>query len=349
VSEVPELTPVREAHRFDEDALARYLAAELPGFSGKLEVLQFEGGQSNPTFLLRSGQAELVLRKQPPGELLRSAHQVDREHRVMKALEDTGVPVPRMHLLCEDPSVIGVVFYVMEYVRGRVFVDPVMDSVPPEDRRGVYDDLARVLSTLHSVDYRAVGLESFGRPGNYYARQISRWTKQYVASKTEEIPSMEALIAWLPEHVPDTDETVVVHGDYRLGNMIVHPTEPRIVAVLDWELSTLGHPLADLAYLCQSYYAGEGDQYALDRPDLKDLGIPTEEEFTARYCELAGRGGIENWTFYIVYNLFRSAAIIQGVYRRGLDGNASSEQALTFGGYCKARADRGWELVQAGR
>ena len=348
MSDVPELTPVRPAHRFDERALEAFLRAELPGFpaGARLAVRQFEGGQSNPTFLLAAGGEEYVLRKQPPGELLPSAHQVDREYRVMKALASTTVPVPRMHLLCEDPSVIGTKFYVMEKVEGRVYASPLMPEAAPAERAPIYRHLADVLAALHAVSPEAVGLGGFGRPGNYYERQISRWSKQYVASRTEEIPEMDALMEWLPRNVPATAaETVVVHGDYRLGNAIVHPTEPRIAAVLDWELSTLGHPLADLGYVCQTYYADEDDQHGLNRPNLHALGIPTEEEFVARYCEMAGRDGIENWRFYLVYNLFRSAAIIQGVYRRGLDGNASSETALGFAGYCRVRAARAWRLA----
>ena len=350
MSDVPELTPVRPAHRFDERALEAFLRPRLPSFpaGARLAVRQFEGGQSNPTFLLAAGGEEYVLRKQPPGELLPSAHQVDREYRVMKALASTPVPVPRMHLLCEDPSVIGTKFYVMEKVEGRVYANPTMPGTAPAERASIYRHLADVLAALHAVSPEAVGLGGFGRPGNYYERQISRWSKQYVASRTEEIPEMDALMEWLPRNVPPVSETVVVHGDYRLGNAVVHPAEPRIAAVLDWELSTLGHPLADLGYVCQTYYADEDDQHGLNRPNLHELGIPTEEEFVARYCEMAGLDGIENWRFYLVYNLFRSAAIIQGVYRRGLDGNASSETALGFAGYCRTRAARAWRLANGG-
>ena len=347
MSETPELTPVRPAHRFDEAALETFLRASLPGFPERepIAVRQFEGGQSNPTFLLGAGDREYVLRKQPPGELLPSAHAVHREYRVMKALESTAVPVPRMHLLCEDPAVIGTRFYVMEKVDGRVYANPLMPEASPSERRAIYRHLADVLAALHAVEPAAVGLDTFGRPGNYYERQISRWSKQYVASRTEDIPEMDALMEWLPRHIPAAAETVVVHGDYRLGNAIVHPREARIVAVLDWELSTLGHPLADLGYVCQTYYADEDDQHGLNRPNLPELGIPTEEEFVARYCEMAGLDGIENWHFYLVYNLFRSAAIIQGVYKRGLDGNASSDTALGFEGYCRVRAERAWRLA----
>jgi len=347
MSDTATLTPVRKAHRFDEAALDRYLRAHVAGYTGGLEVRQFEGGQSNPTFALRSGARELVLRKQPPGHLLPSAHQVDREYRVMHALRDTDVPVPRMYALCEDPSVIGTKFYVMEKVQGRVFTDLMLPGFTNDQRRALYRDLTRVLAALHSVDPVAVGLADFGRPGNYYERQISRWSKQYVASKTEEIEAMDRLMEWLPAHIPKSEETVIVHGDYRLGNVLLHPSEPRIVAVLDWELSTLGHPLADLGYVCMDYHADSYTTAGLSRPDLADFGIPSEQEFVADYCAFAGRDRIDDWDFYVIYNLFRSAGIIQGVYKRGLDGNASSATATGFKDVCRMRAERAWRLVEA--
>ncbi len=340
------LTPVREAHRFDEAALAAYLEANVAGFSGPLTVRQFEGGQSNPTFQLETPSRHYVMRKQPPGELLPSAHQVDREYRVMKALADTDVPVPEMFCLCEDKAVIGTKFYVMERVEGRVFTELLLPTLTPEERRSIYLDMARVLAALHAVDVEAVGLAEFGRPGNYYERQVGRWSKQYVASKTDEIEAMENLMAWLPENMPEQKKTVVVHGDFRLGNMLIHPTEPRIAAVLDWELSTLGDGLADLGYLCQDYH---GDSYfteGLASADLPSLGIPTEEEFVAEYCRHAGIESIDNWPFYLIYNMFRSAAIIQGVYKRGLDGNASSETATEYGDVARIRSERAWGLVE---
>lgn len=342
------LIAVRDAHRFDEQALETYLERSVAGFRGPLTVRQFEGGQSNPTFRLETPTAQYVLRKQPPGTLLPSAHQVDREYRVMSALADTDVPVPRMLAMCEDTDVIGTKFYVMEFVEGRVLPDVLLPSFSSEERRAVYADLARVLAALHQVDPEAVGLESFGRPGNYYARQISRWSKQYVASQTEPIEAMDRLMEWLPANIPPSDETVVVHGDYRLGNVLIHPEEPRIVGVLDWELSTLGHPLADLGYICMDYhvpgYSGDG----LLSPNLADLGIPSEKEFVDAYCRATRRGPIENWSYYVTYNLFRSAAIIQGVYKRGLDGNASSQTALLFADACRARSERAWALVEDG-
>ena len=339
------LTAVRDAHVFDEAALARYLAGHVEGFSGALNVRQFDGGQSNPTFALEAGGAQYVLRKQPPGELLPSAHQVDREYRVMAALADTPVPVPRMLCLCEDASVIGTKFYVMEMIEGRVFAETRLPGLGRDERRAIYLDLARVLAELHKVEPAAVGLDTFGRPGNYYARQIGRWTKQYLASRTEQIPAMDELIAWLPENIPEQGPSVVAHGDYRLGNVMLHPSEPRIVAVLDWELSTLGDALADVGYLCQDYHGESYNDLGLAGADLDALNIPTEAEMLATYCEHAGRPGIDNWTFYLAYNMFRSAAIIQGVYKRGLDGNASSDSALDYADACRLRSERGWALL----
>lgn len=342
-----ELTAVREAHRFDEAALGRYLAEHLPDCSGALTVRQFEGGQSNPTFQLEADGALYVLRKQPPGELLPSAHQVDREYRVMKALENTGVPVPRMFCLCEDPAVIGTKFYVMEMVQGRIFSELLLPSLTPPERRAIYLHLARVLACLHNVDPATVGLTDFGRPGNYYERQIGRWTKQYLASKTEQIDAMDRLMEWLPARIPEQTRSVVVHGDYRLGNTLLHPTEPRIVAVLDWELSTLGDGLADLGYLCQDYHGDSYNDAGLGGADLAALGIPGEEEMVAEYRRHAGVSRIDNWLFYLVYNMFRSASIIQGVYKRGLDGNASSDTALEYKDACRLRSEQAWALVAA--
>jgi aminoglycoside phosphotransferase (APT) family kinase protein len=342
----PELTPVRPAHRFDERALASFLDRRLGG-SVSIGVSQFEGGQSNPTFLIERGSERFVLRKKPPGKLLPSAHQVDREYRVMTALRESGVPVPETIALGEDDAVLGTAFFVMRHVPGRVIADPRLPGFTPAERGALYDDLARVLAALHGVDPEAVGLADFGRPGNYYDRQISRWSRQYHESKTDEIASMDALIEWLPKNVPASDETSIVHGDYRVGNCILHPGEPRIAAVLDWELSTLGHPLADLAYFCQSYHGEATPGSTLVGVDLAALGIPSEDRFVARYCALAGRGAIEHWPFYMVFVMFRSAAIVQGVYKRGLDGNASSEHAHQFGALVRKRADEAWQLARA--
>ena len=343
----PEITPVRAAHRFDERALASFLDQRLGGHL-ELCVSQFEGGQSNPTYLIERGGERLVLRKKPPGKLLPSAHQVDREYRVMSALRKTGVPVPETIALCEDDAVLGTSFFVMRHVPGRVISDPRLPGFAPGERTALYDDVARVLAALHTVDPAAVGLADFGKPGNYYARQISRWSRQYVDSKTDEVASMEALMEWLPANVPASDETTIVHGDYRIGNCILHPSEPKIAAVLDWELSTLGHPLADLAYFCQMYRAEATPGSSLVGFDLAGHGIPDERSFVTRYCEMAGRARIDHWAFYMVFVMFRSAAIVQGVYKRGLDGNASSAHAHQFGALVRKHADNAWKLANEG-
>lgn len=336
-----ELTPVREHHRFDEASLWRYLGEHIDD-EFAASVRQFEGGQSNPTFLIETGKAKYVLRKKPPGQLLKSAHQVDREYRVMAALADTSVPVPKMYVLCDDDSIIGTAFYVMEHVEGRVLIDSFLPSFSPTERRAVYKSFVESLAALHSIDHIAVGLEGHGRPGNYYARQIHRWSEQYKASETESIAEMNQVMAWLPENIPEDDETSIVHGDYRLGNCIIHPTEPRIAAILDWELSTIGHPLADLSYWCSMEYHSQKEF----PKNHKELGLPSEQELLDQYCELTGRAGIDNWTFYIAFNLFRTAGIRQGVYKRGLDGNASSERWRESGPGAKASAIRAWELVR---
>ena len=340
-----EITEVRTAHQFDQDALREYMSEHVVGFAGDLTVRQFEGGQSNPTFLLEGDGQRYVMRKQPPGELLPSAHQVDREHRVMHALRDTQVPVPQMYCLCEDPEVIGTNFYVMEWIDGRLITDTRLPHCQPEDRRATYNDLARILAELHKVDPASVGLANFGRPGNYYERQIGRWSKQYLASKTEQIDAMDALMEWLPANVPRDVASVVVHGDYRLGNVLLHPTEPHIVGVIDWELSTRGDGLADLGYICQDYHGEVYTDVGLAGADLSALNIPNEDELVAEYCKHAGLAGLDNWTFYIAYNMFRSAGIVQGVYKRGLDGNASSAKAVEYKGLARRRADQAWRLL----
>lgn len=342
-----QLTAVRDAHRFDESVLSRYLQSAIPDFVGPLTVRQFEGGQSNPTFQLITPHATYVMRKQPPGELLPSAHQVDREYRVMAGLAGTAVPVPKMYCLCEDTAVIGTKFYVMEFVQGRVFAETTMPTLTPPERRAIFLDLARVMAELHNITPEAVGLASFGRPGNYFDRQVSRWSKQYLASQTEQLEAMDILMAWLPGNIPEQGPTVIVHGDYRLGNALIHPTEPRIVAVLDWELSTLGDGLADLGYLCQDYHAKAFYDAGLAGADLQTLGIPTEDEMVAHYCRYARRDHIDNWPFYLIYNLFRSAAIGQGVYKRGLDGNASSEKALEFKDSARIKSEGALRLLNA--
>ena len=282
----PDVIPVRDAHRFDEAALAAHLAARVEGFAPPLAVRQFAGGQSNPSFLLEAGGRRFVLRKAPPGRLLPSAHLVDREYRVMRALGATGVPVPRTLHLCEDAALIGTPFFVMEWVPGRILRDATLPGVPPAERAAIFEAMLDVLARLHAVDPRAIGLEGFGKPGNYFARQVARWSEQWALSKTHEVPAMDALLAWLPRRVPADDATTLVHGDYRLGNLVLHPSEPRVVAVLDWELSTLGHPLAALAYHCIFDVIGTGlGEPAGTRPP----GIPSEAEVVAGYARRTGR------------------------------------------------------------
>ncbi len=349
VSLTIEAVPVLEQHRFDEERLEHYMRQHIEGFTPPLLVRQTQGGMSNPTFILTDGSGRrYVLRKKPPGKLLPSAHAVDREFRVISALWPTEVPVPKAWLLCEDPSVIGTSFYVMDFVEGRVFRTYSLPGMEPTERRAIYEAMVDVLAKLHRVDYRKVGLEDYGRAGGYMARQVRRWSQQYEASKTEELPEMEKLMAWLPEHLPEDDETTIVHGDYRLENLIFHPTEPCILAVIDWELSTLGAPLADLAYNCLPYYVADAERGDLTQLDYASYGIPSEEEYVARYCEQTGRREIPKWNFYIIFSLFRLAAIAQGVYKRGLDGNASSPDALNRGEKCRQLAAAAWALVEKG-
>jgi aminoglycoside phosphotransferase (APT) family kinase protein len=336
---------VLDSHRFDVAALERYMRKHVAGFAGSLTVRQFVGGQSNPTYHLRAEGTEYVLRRKPPGKLLPSAHAVDREYRVISALAGTGVPVPRSYALCEDPDVIGTAFFIMEYVRGRVLTDPRLPGVAPAERAQIYDAMNGVLARLHMVDWKAVGLADFGRPGNYVARQIHRWTTQYRASETETIPSMERLIAWLPEHIPADDTTTLVHGDYRLGNMIIHPTEPRVVAVLDWELATLGHPLGDLAYNCMPYHLRADSMEGFEGGDLSALGIPTEEAYLTAYCRRTGRAGIEDWDFYVGFAMFRLAAIAQGIMGRVIAGTANDPNARKRGERARPLADAAWGVI----
>jgi aminoglycoside phosphotransferase (APT) family kinase protein len=350
VSSTTETVPVRDVHRIDEPALERYLVEHVPGFRGPIELKQFQGGQSNPTYYLRAGSGEYVLRRKPPGKLLPSAHAVDREYRVITALQGSGVPVPRTYVLCEDPAVVGTSFYLMDCVHGRVFADPLLPGLSPADRTTLYDQFAEILARLHRVDWKAVGLEEFGRPGNYFARQIHRWTTQYRASETEKIDAMEHLMAWLPDNVPSDDTVTLVHGDYRPGNMIVHPTEPRVLALLDWELSTLGHPLGDLSYTCVPYYMGPGETLGgVDGLDLGAMGIPTEQEYVAAYCRKAGRGAIDHWDFYVAFALFRLGAIAQGIMGRVRDGTANDPRAVERGKRARPLGEAGWDVVERSR
>ena len=338
--------PVRQTHRFDEAALERYLRSTIDSFRGAFSVQQFGGGQSNPTFLLSAGHTRFVLRKKPPGTLLKSAHQVDREFRIMKTLAGTDVPVPRMHVLCEDESIIGTSFYVMDYLEGRIFRDPQLPGVSPFERAAIYDSMNDTLARLHNADFNRLGLGDFGRPGNFFERQIARFTLQYRAAQTEDIPEMEQLIAWLPDNIPDEASISIAHGDFRLENTIFHPTEPRLIAVLDWELSTIGHPLADLAYNCMGYHVMNPRQGGLVGVDHAATGIPAEADYVSRYCSRTSRRSIEHWPFYLSFAIFRLASIAQGVFKRGLDGNASSETAATYGNTCRLLADNSWRLAR---
>ena len=335
----------------DIASLSNYLADNLEGFEGNLAAEKFPGGQSNPTFKLTSGERSYVLRRKPPGELLASAHAVDREFRVISALQNTDVPVPKTYVLCEDDDVIGSMFYIMECLEGRVFWDPQIPEISDNSERvAVYDDMNRVLAALHGVNVEQAGLSDYGKPGNYFERQINRWTKQYRASETELNEPMETLISWLPANMPEDDGIVsLVHGDYRLDNLMFHPTEPRIIAVLDWELSTLGHPLADLAYQVMAWQLPGGSEglRGLMGVDREKLAIPTDSAYVARYCERTGRDRIDNWDFYLVFCFFRLAAILQGIKKRALIGTASSAEAKSRGDMVGVLADFGLKFINA--
>ncbi len=319
--------PVEERHRFDEAALARWMEAHVEGFSGPLEVRKFKGGQSNPTFHLVTPSKSYVMRRKPPGKLLPSAHAVDREFKVISALHPIGFPVARPYALCMDESVVGTIFYVMDNVEGRILWDGTLPDSTPQERRAIYDAKIDTLAALHNVDYKAVGLQDFGKTGSYFARQIDRWTKQYKLSETQSIPEMDKLIDWLPKSIPAGETTSIVHGDYRLDNMILHPTEPRVLAVIDWELSTLGDPLGDFTYHLMNWVMPSGERAALSSMPLKEMGIPTLEEYVARYCEKTGRAGLPDLDWYFAYNMFRLAGILQGIVGRVRDGTASHANA----------------------
>jgi aminoglycoside phosphotransferase (APT) family kinase protein len=350
---------VREQHSFDVAALEAFLGERLEGFAGPLTVTQFKGGQSNPTFLLRTPASAWVMRSKPgpAAKLLPSAHAIEREFRVMKALAGSGVPVARMDLLCEDESVIGRAFYLMEYVQGRVLWEQSLPGMSNHQRAAIYDEMNRVIAALHSVDVAAAGLSDYGKPGNYFDRQIGRWSKQYLASQTETIAEMDQLLAWLPAHVPvgarDDSQVSVVHGDFRLDNLIFHPEEPRVLAVLDWELSTLGHPLADFSYHCMAWHIPPGTFRGIGGLDHAALGIPSEQDYVRRYCERTGRadpqGLMADWNFYLAYNLFRLASITQGIAKRVMDGTAASAQARATGAATRPLAEMAWRFAQAAR
>jgi aminoglycoside phosphotransferase (APT) family kinase protein len=345
------------SHAFDVAALQAHLQAHLPGFEGPLQVEQFKGGQSNPTYkLITPGRAYVMRSKPGPvAKLLPSAHAIEREFRVMKALAGTAVPVPQMLLLCEDERIIGRAFYVMAFMEGRVLWDQALPGLPNAERGAHYDAMNQVLAALHSVDLGATGLADYGKPGNYFERQIGRWSKQYLASVTESIPEMDRLIEWLPAHLPasalDNSQVAVVHGDYRLDNLVFHASEPRIIAVLDWELSTLGHPLADFSYHCMAWHIPPGTFRGIGGLDHAALGIPSEAEYVRRYCERTGRGDpaalMGDWNFYLAYNLFRLASITQGIARRVVDGIASSAQARATGASTRPLAQMAWQFARA--
>lgn len=347
----PELIDVLPAHRFDEAALIRYLRQLLPQMGDDVVIRQFQGGQSNPTYLLESIGRRYVLRKKPPGKVLPSAHMVEREYTVIRALsEHTSVPVPRVHLLCEDVSIIGTAFYLMDHVDGRIFSHPALKDLTAAERRPIHMAAIETLAEIHQVDVEAVGLGDFGKAQGYFARQVKRWSGQYQASRTGDMPAMEQLMQWLPEQVPQRDECAIAHGDYRLGNLIFDPAEPRVAAILDWELSTLGHPLADLAYFCLPYHlpAGVDGLRGLVGIDLQSQGIPSEPEVLQRYCLKSGRDGIDDWHVFVAFSLFRLAAILQGVYARALQGNASNADALQVGQRAGLLAEAGWRIAQNG-
>ncbi|MEX1665577.1 phosphotransferase [Zhongshania arctica] len=339
-----------DAFELDIATLTAYLEANIDGFKGPLTAEKFAGGQSNPTYLIAAASGKYVLRRKPPGELLKSAHAVDREFRVMQALANTEVPVPKMRVLCDDSSVIGSMFYVMDYLDGRIFWDAALPEQTPVERGAIYDAMNKVLADLHNVDVDKVGLSDYGKPGNYFERQIGRWTKQYRASETETLPAMEKLIVWLNDNLPADDGLVCInHGDFRLDNMMFSRHGSDVLALLDWELSTLGHPYADLAYQCmQLRIPSDAAIPGLGGADRGALGIPTEQAYVKQYCERRGISGIDNWVFYLAFAFFRLSAILQGVYKRALDGNASSQKALDYGGLAAPLAELGLALIEKG-
>lgn len=344
--------PVQERHRFDIAALEAYLAKHIEGFSGPLEVEQFRGGQSNPTYRLSAGARRYVMRAKPgpAAKLLPSAHAIDREYRVMTALAKAGIPVPQTFCLCEDESVIGRAFMVMDCVEGRIFWQQDLPGLAPSERAALYEEMNRVLAALHGADYKAIGLEDYGRPGNYFARQIGRWSKQYLDdTEAGRDPNLDKLAEWLPAHTPAGDETTLVHGDFRIDNMIFHPTEPRILAVIDWELATLGHPLADFSYHLMTYRLPPLVIAGLVGADLAALNIPSEDAYVAAYCHRTGRDRIDHLDFYIAYNLFRLGAIIHGIKGRMLRGTAASPNAREMVAALPVIAELGWQQAARSR
>lgn len=347
----PVLVDVLPAHRFDEAKLLTWLQQAMPGFGDHLKIKQFQGGQSNPTFLLTTQTARYVLRKKPPGKTLPSAHMVEREYKIISTLyKNTTVPVPKTHLLCEDSDIIGTPFYIMDYLEGRILSHSALPSLERAERIPVHYAAIDTLAKLHSVDVIAVGLDDFGKAEGYIARQVSRWSKQYLAAKTNDMPAMDKLMAWLPENLPSVDESSIAHGDFRFGNLMLAPDRPEVIAILDWELSTIGHPLADLAYYCLPYHLPSsipGLRGVLGE-DLEALGIPSEQETITRYCAQTGRESIADWHVYLAFSFFRLASIVQGVYKRALDGNAANANALEVGKRANLLAETGWKIASAG-
>ena len=347
---------VSEKHAFDVVALSAWLDKNLPDFCGPLTVESFKGGQSNPTYKLNTPTQSYVMRAKPGpvAKLLPSAHAIEREFAVMSGLQGTDVPVPRMYCLCEDETIIGRAFYVMEFMPGRILWDQTLPGMSTQERGAIYNEMNRVIAALHSVKFAERGLAAYGKPGNYFERQIGRWSKQYVASITQHIPEMDQLMDWLPQHIPAMARAEhmvsIVHGDYRLDNLMFHPTEPRIVAVLDWELSTLGHPLADFSYHCMAWHIPPGAFRGIGGLDVVSLGIPTEDQYIRLYCERTGLTTPDalkaDWNFYMAYNLFRIAAILQGIAKRAQMGTAASAQAVSSAAGAKPLAQMAWQFAQ---
>ena len=333
---------VADSHRFDESRLLAWMQANVAGFEGPLEVRQFKGGQSNPTYQLVTPTKKYVMRRKPPGKLLPSAHAVDREYKVITALYPTGFPVAKSYGLCTDDEVIGTWFYVMDMVEGRILWDQSLPDYQPAERHAIFMAKLKTLADLHNTDFAAIGLADFGRPGNYFGRQVDRWSKQYRASATDKIETIDKLMDWLPQTLPADDQTSIVHGDYRLDNMVLHATEPRVIAVLDWELSTLGNPLADFTYLLMNWVNGTVSTI----PDLKAHGIPTLDEYVAEYCRLTGRAGLPDLNWYFAYNGFRLAGILQGIVGRVRDGTANSPQAAAMADRVPLLGEMAWKFAK---
>ncbi len=335
--------------KFDEAALTAYMKDHVEGFAGPISVSKFKGGQSNPTYLITTPAKKYVLRRKPPGKLLPSAHAVDREYKVMTALGAQNFPVPKTYALCEDDSIIGTAFFIMDFVEGRIFWDAGLPEVTPADRMPLYTALIDTLADLHSVDYAAAGLSDYGKPGNYFERQIGRWSKQYEAAETSTIEEMNNLISWLPTAIPADDATSIVHGDFRFDNAIMHPSEPKTLAILDWELSTLGHPLADFTYFLMVWHMPRTVRGGLAGLDLSAENIPTMNAAAEQYSNRTGRDAVAHIDFCLAYNMFRLSSIIQGVYARSLQGNASSPKGKEMGAQVQPLAALAWSFaVKAG-